>query len=123
MKNRAVTMALMSQEKLGFIDSSISKLEPMTSLKNKNAWNMVNSMIISWMLNVIDCKLHTSVAYEATAHKMWANIQKRYLVINVPCIHQLKVEIASCKQGSMEVVEFYSKLMGLRSELANLSKF
>ena len=53
---------------------------------------------------------------------MWGNIQKRYSIINVPCIHQLKVEIASCKQGSVEVVEFYSKLMGLWSELANFVK-
>ena len=83
---------------------------------------MVNSMITSWILNVIDPKLHTSVAYEDTGHKMWVNIQKRYLVINVPRIHQLKVEIASCKQGSMEVVEFYLKLMGLWSELANFVK-
>jgi len=77
-------------------------------------------MITSWIPNVIDPKLHTSVAYEYTAHKMRVNIQKRYSVINVPLIHQLKAEIASCKQGSMEVVEFYSKLMGLWSELANL---
>ena len=88
----------------------------------KNAWNMVNSMITSWILNVIDSKLHTSVAYEDIARKMWLNIQKRYSVINVPRIHQLKAEIACCKQGNMAVVEFYSKLMGLRSELANYIK-
>lgn len=50
---------------------------------------------------------------------MWVNIQKRYSVVNVPHIHQLKSEIASCKQDNMEVVEFYSNLMGLWSELAN----
>jgi len=34
-------------------------------------------------------------------------------------IHQLKAKIASCKQGGLEVIEFYSKLMGLWSELSN----
>ena len=74
------------------------------------------------ILNVIDPKLHTSAAYEDAAHKMWVNIQKRSSIMNVPRSHQLKAEIASCKQGSMEVVEFYSKLMGLWSELANFIK-
>lgn len=97
MKNRVVTTTPMFKNKLGFTDSSISKPEPTTSVAKKNAWNMVNSMITSWMLNVIDPKLHSSVAYEATIHKMRVNIQKRYLVINVLCIHQLKAEIASYK--------------------------
>jgi len=43
--NRAVTTTLMSKNKLGFIDSSISKPKPTTSPAKKNAWNMVNSMI------------------------------------------------------------------------------
>ena len=120
--NRAVTTALMAKNKLGFIGGCISKLEPTTSLAKKNAWNMVNSMITLWILNVVDSKLHTSMAYEDTTHKMWVNIQKRYSVINVPCIHQLKSEIAFCKQGSMELVELYSKLIGLWSELANFIK-
>ena len=79
-------------------------------------------MITSWILYVIDPKLYTSVAYEDTTHKMWVNIQKRYSIINVPHMHQIKAEIASCKQGSMEVVEFYSKLVGLWNELANFIK-
>jgi len=120
--NRAVTIALMAKNKPGFIDGSISKLEPMAHPMKKNAWNMVNSMITSWILNVIDSKLHTSVAYEDTTHRMWVNIQKRSFVINVPRIHQLKAKIASCKQGTMEVVDFYSKLTGLWSELENFIK-
>ena len=38
---------------------------------------------------------------------------------NVPKIHQLKTELASCTQGSLEIVEFYSKLIGMCSELEN----
>ena len=74
---------------------------------------MVNSMICSWIINVINPKLHTSIAYAETAYEMWKNLRKRYAVANTPKIHQLKTELAACKQGSLEVVEFYSKLMGM----------
>jgi len=70
-------------------------------------------------MNAIDPKLHASVAYANFAHEMWENIRKRYLVPNRPRIHKLKAEIASCKQGSVEVVEFLSKLISLWNELGN----
>lgn len=68
---------------------------------------MVNSMICSWIVYVTDPKLHTRVAYAETAQAMWENLQRRYVVANTPKIHQLKTDFASCKQGSLEVVEFY----------------
>lgn len=33
------------------------------------------------------------------------------------------MEIASCKQGNLEVVEFFTKLMGLWNELGNYVKY
>ena len=53
---------------------------------------------------------------------IWENIKKSYAVPNVPKIHQLKAEIASCKQGNLKVVEFFSKLMRLWNELGNYVK-
>jgi len=40
----------------------------------------------------------------------------------VPKIHRLKVEIASYKQGNLDVIEFFSKLMGLWNEPENTIK-
>jgi len=39
-------------------------------LSEFNAWEMVNSTICSWIINVIDPKLHASVAYAKTAYEM-----------------------------------------------------
>jgi len=74
-------------------------------------------MICLWTVNVIDPKLHTSVAYDETAQAMWENLSKHYATTNTSKIHQLKGNLASCKQGGLEVVEFYLKLMGMWSEL------
>ena len=51
---------------------------------------MMNSMISSWILNIIDPKLRTSVAYAESAQAMWTNLKKRYAMANAPKIHQLK---------------------------------
>ena len=52
-------------------------------------------MICSWIINVIDLKLHTSIAYVETAAVMWESLWKRYVMANTPKIHQLKADIAT----------------------------
>ena len=70
-------MALKSKNKLGFIIDKIT--EPMVKegedSAEANAWGIVNSMITSWIINVIEPKLHASVAYANSAHAMWENIR------------------------------------------------
>ena len=109
---------------MAFINVTITKPDTATGAKpvEVNAWVIVNSMVTSWILNVIDPKLHASVAYTDSAQSIWENIQKRYAVPNVPKIHQFKAEIASFKQGALSVVEFFLKLMGLWNELDSYIK-
>jgi len=121
---QVVRTALKAKNKLGFIEGTLKRLE----LKDRNdpteynAWEMVNSMICSWIINVIDPKLHMSIAYVEMAAVMWENLRKRYAMPNTPKVHQLKTDIAACKQGGLEVVEFYSKLMCMWSKLNNYIK-
>ena len=82
---------------------------------------MVNSMVISWIMSVIDLRLHKSVSYVDTAQQLWDNIKKRYDVLNIPRVHKLQTEIASCKQNK-DVVDFFARLIGLGSELDNSIK-
>jgi len=87
-----------------------------------NAWIIVNSMITSWILNVIEPRRHASTDYADLAPAIWESIQKRYSVPNMPKVHQLKAKIASCKQGNLKVVDFFNKRMGLWNELENCVK-
>ena len=109
---------------MAFIDGKIIKpvIKHGVYSAEANAWEMVNSMVKSWIMNVIDPKLHPSVAYVDSAQRMWDNIRKRYSVPNVPRIHQLKVAIALSKQEVGDVVDFFSKLMSLWNELENYMK-
>jgi len=58
---KAIRTALKAKNKLGFIDGSITK--PTIDPEELSAWEIVNSMITSWILNIIDLKLHTSITY------------------------------------------------------------
>ena len=115
---RAVRNALKAKNKLGFIEGTLKKPEPNGENTIKlQTWEMINSMICSWILNVIEPKLRSSIAYVDTAELMWSKLKKRYAVASAPKIHQLKATLANCKQGGMSVVEFYSKVMSLWSKL------
>ena len=70
---KAIRIALKAKNKLGFIEGTLAKptLQKGEDRSKLDAWEMVNSMICSWIVNVIDPKLHTSVAYAETAQAMW----------------------------------------------------
>ena len=105
---KAVKTALKSKNKIGFIDRSITKPKPKEGVgfSEYHAWDMMNSMICSWILNVIEPRLLLSVAYVETDAVMWQDLQKRYGVANAPRIYQLKAGIADCKQGGLDMAGF-----------------
>jgi len=121
---KAVRTALKSNNKLGFIEGTLVKPTPKEGedVSELVAWEMANSMICSWTVNVIDPYLHANVAYADTAKAMWENLSKRYAIDDTPKVHKLRPDLASCKQESLEVTNFYSKLTGLWSDLDNYTK-
>jgi len=73
---QVVRTALKAKNKLAFIDGKLTKPVVKDGVYSTEAvaWEMVNSMITSWITNVIDPKLHASVAYVDSAQKMWENV-------------------------------------------------
>ena len=101
---RDVRKALKAKNKLCFIDGSLPRPEPKKGeeLSEADAWDMANSILCSWLLNIIDPKLHMSIGYSDIANIMWDDMKKRYAMANAPKIHQLKANIANCKQGDLD---------------------
>ena len=72
---KAVRTAVKAENKLGFIDGTSKKSEVKEGdFTEYHAWDMVNSMVCSWLLNVIERKLRPSVAYAETAWAMWEDL-------------------------------------------------
>ena len=107
------------KNKWGFIEGTLKKPKPNNdeNVIELQTWEMTNSMIRSWILNAIGLKLRSSIAYVDTVELMSSNLKKRYVMSSAPKIHQLKASLAYCKRGGMNLVEFYSNVMSLLSEL------
>ena len=85
---RVMRMALDAKSKLGFVDGSIIASMVVTSLE-KQAWSKCNSMISSWILNLVSPHITTSVIYRDTAFEAWNALKNRFLQANEPRISQL----------------------------------
>ena len=76
--SKVVRTVLKSKNKLGFIEETLAKPTPKEGEDQSEliAWEKANSMICSWIVNVIDPRLHISVAYTETAKSMWEKSKK-----------------------------------------------
>jgi len=82
-------IALKAKNKLAFIDGTLTRPQPKEGeeFSEADAWDMTNSMLCSWLLNIIDPKLRVSIAYSDMAKIMWDGMKKRYTMANTPKTH------------------------------------
>ncbi|XP_074313703.1 uncharacterized protein LOC141648894 [Silene latifolia] len=119
----AVRNGLDAKNKLKFIEGKVKKPDEDNDEDVECvAWRQCNAMLKAWLRNVIDVKLHPSIAFEQTVSEVWEELKNRYAAGNAPRVHQLKGELMECKQGRLPVVEYYTKLKTIWDELANYSK-
>ncbi|XP_074304267.1 uncharacterized protein LOC141638981 [Silene latifolia] len=123
----AVKNGLDAKNKLAIIEGRIKKPENDGDEETLEqvAWRQCQAMIRAWLRNVIDPKLHPSIAFSQLVEKVWEELRDRYLAGNAARVHQLKNEfneLNECKQGRDSVVEYYTKLKTIWDELGNYSK-
>nr|KYP66025.1 hypothetical protein KK1_012303 [Cajanus cajan] len=103
--------SLRARRKWCFINGTI--VEPEEGSSDLEDWWTVQAMLVSWILNTIEPTLRTTMSYLETAKEMWDDIKERFSVVNGPRIHQLKSELAQCKQRGLSMVAYYGKLKAL----------
>jgi len=113
----AMKTSLRARRKWGFIEGTINK--PSEATFELEDWWTVQSMIVSWILNTVEPNLRSTISYRENARDLWEDIKERFSVANGPRIHQLKADLASCKQAGMDIAAYYRKLKVLWDELAN----
>ena len=70
---RAMTMALVSKNKLGFADGSIVKPEPEDSLRIP--WERNNTMVLSWISRSLSPEIYQSILYMDLASAVWTDLR------------------------------------------------
>lgn len=69
--SKAITMALSSRGRLGFIDGSIPD-------QIYAEWSMNNHLVMSWLFNSIEQSLHDLFNFAESAKEIWDSIKELY---------------------------------------------
>ncbi|KAK4275938.1 hypothetical protein QN277_018948 [Acacia crassicarpa] len=112
---RAMRMALISKNKICFLDSSSSvpqKTDPLYS-----AWERSNMMVLSWITRSLSLTLAQSILWIDRACDVWDDLKARYSQNDVFRLADLQEEIQSLKQGDLSVSDYFTKLKILWDEL------
>lgn len=106
--------ALQAKRKTGFINGVIRK--PTTSDPNFENWTAVNSMIVGWIRTSIEPKVKSTVSFISDAYLLWEDLKQRFSVGNKVRVHQLKAELASCRQDGQPVLDYFGRLSKIWEE-------
>ncbi|XP_073152621.1 uncharacterized protein [Henckelia pumila] len=113
--NRSMTTALTAKNKFVFVYGSL--LKPNSNDLLFGAWIRCNSMVISWILNVVSRGIADSLLYMSTASEIWGDLRNRFHESNAPRIFQIKKLLNGLQQGSMDANSYYTKLRIMWDEL------
>ncbi|XP_061355655.1 uncharacterized protein LOC133300166 [Gastrolobium bilobum] len=115
---RAMTVALLSKNKIGFINGSI--IPPLETDPNYFAWQRCNNMVVAWIHKSTSQSIVQSIIWIEDAQDVWLDLWRRFSRSDVFRISDLQEEIYRIQQGDKNVTEFFTELKTLCDELDNL---
>ncbi|KAJ8618561.1 hypothetical protein MRB53_014747 [Persea americana] len=116
---QAIILALRSQNKLGFIDGSI--VTPDKSDSRFVTWEIVNSMLCSWIANSLDDSIRATVSRLSNVKILWECLKNRYSVKNGPKVYKVWSDLTLTKQAGASVMSYYTQFLGMWEDLSNIS--
>ena len=120
----AVRKALLTKNKLGFIDGTLTLSSPLVSTpSNVQAWIRCDNMVGTWLTNSVSPKLQSSIIYEDTTLEIWNDLKNRFAQTNGPRVFNLQKDIAELHQGELSITDFFTQLKVFWDQLQNLSLF
>ncbi|XP_061354958.1 uncharacterized protein LOC133299505 [Gastrolobium bilobum] len=115
---RAMKMALLSKNKLCFVDGTYTV--PAETDPLFKAWERCNIMVLSWLHRFIDESIAKSILWMERAFEVWKNLFERFSQSDVFRVADLQEDIQRLQQGERSVSDFYTHLKSLWDELENL---
>lgn len=111
--------ALHTKRKLDFIDGTLKKPKTEEEIEQ---WEVVNSMLVAWIMNTMEPTLKTSISMVDEAQVLWDDLKLQFLAGNGPKISELRFGIANHRQNGDYVKEYYGHLKKTWDELAVYKK-
>lgn len=116
---QAVLLALRSQNKLGFIQGTISK--PDKSSPEAMAWEQVNPLLCTWLSNSLEGLVLATVSRVTDVKVMWDSLKARYSVENGPRLYKLWSDLTVSRQPGSSVMTYYTGMLAKWDDLSNIS--
>ncbi|GJW64399.1 retrovirus-related pol polyprotein from transposon TNT 1-94 [Tanacetum coccineum] len=85
--------ALSARKKFGFVNGTIK--QPNEKSLDLEDWWTNNSLIVSWIMNIIESLLRSTTSHIEVAEDLSKDIKERFSMANGPRIHQLKAKLAN----------------------------
>lgn len=92
--NRSMRVALKSKNKLSFIDGAYPQPEDVLS-EAYQSWSFVDSMVISWIINVMTKDLAEAYLYSSSLRALWLELEEKYDVSDKSQIFNLREQMIS----------------------------
>lgn len=112
--SRAVKLALLGRNKLGFIDGSVKRSQYTGDLAK--LWDRCNAIVISWLMCNVSKDLLSGVFFCSDNNLIWEDLKERFDKINSSRTFQLHKEIFTSVQGTSSVSAYYFRLKNLWDE-------
>ncbi|XP_074352650.1 uncharacterized protein LOC141691793 [Apium graveolens] len=112
---RLFLISLSAKNKCGFVDKSIPK--PVEIDPYYKAWERCNSMMISWILGVLDQNLARSMLYFKSAREIWENLAENNVQASETLMYGLQQSLYEIRQGHDSISTYYTKIKMLYDQL------
>ncbi|XP_019157174.1 PREDICTED: uncharacterized protein LOC109153764 [Ipomoea nil] len=112
---RAMEMSLLSKNKLGFVDGTISM--PNIGEVKYPYWKRCNNMVATWIMQSVSSEIAHTILWVGTAERIWNTLKARFSEADIFRISDLQAEIHQIRQGDLTVSAYFAKLKVLWDEL------
>ncbi|XP_065853897.1 uncharacterized protein [Euphorbia lathyris] len=111
-------MALLSKNKLDFVDGTIDAPERDSDMFQD--WKRCNNLVLSWVIRSVSPSIQQSVLWLEDARKVWDNLKERFAQSDIFRVANLQGEIFTIKQGMRNVSEYFTCLQKLWDEFISI---
>lgn len=114
----AMTLALQTKNKVGFVNGNCKKPETDVSLQEQ--WERCNSVVLSWILSSVSEELYLGQIFSNNAKIVWDELKETYDKVDGSVTFNLHHRINSLTQSGLSLSEYYHKLNSLWRQFDSL---
>ncbi|XP_074265494.1 uncharacterized protein LOC141587929 [Silene latifolia] len=116
--SRNLFIALISKNKLGFINGTCPK-PPETDARYQD-WIRTGYTVMHWIQFSLAEDISKSFSYVTSSKQLWEELNERFNQSHAPFLYQLRQDVSQIKQGDLTVAEYYAQLRSVWEDIRSL---